>query len=304
MINFADVNKAKEIIESLYPNAKSVRIIEYGYDNIVGLIDHKYTLRFPRNKSAYIRNQYELHVLKDLENLNIVSIPRVLELGENPPFVITSYVSGEHISSDDIKVFPVEKQKKFGEDVASFAYKMHILLSIDKTKEYREQYDLDSLAEEPWDLYFMKSLTKQRFMTKTQKDLAIEYYEEWIKLKYFTPKVVVHDDLHTNNLLFSNGNLVGVIDFGDTNIGNPEQEFRQLYRINELILQSALETYEKLSGYPLNTTASKIWAICQELAAYSEMITEKKFDYPAYKRSVNNLMKWFPEGNWDTLLKY
>lgn len=303
MTNFANLDTAKQIIKHFYPNTKNIRFIDHGYDNLVGLVDDKYALRFPRNESAYYRNQYEQHVLKDIEVLNEVSIPRILGSGENPAYTITSFVAGNHISSEEINSFPLDKQRKIGENVARFAYAMHSLLSVEKALEYRKQYGLDKLTEEPWGIYFEKVLNLQQFPTSKQDKLAKEYYKLWKNLKYTTTTVVVHDDLHTENLLFMNGELVGVLDFGDTNIGYPEQEFRQLYRINEEVLKAAVETYEHLAGHQLNFEAIKIWSITQELAAFSERLITNKTDHPSFLRAANNLQKWFPNGNWMLLFK-
>jgi hypothetical protein len=101
-------------------------------------------------------------------------------------------------------------------------------------------------------------------------------------------------------MLFENQKLIGILDFGDTNIGTPEQELRQLYRINEIVLVAAVKMYEHLSGYTLNLEASKIWAITQELAAYSGRLLSNNKNHPSFFRSARNLNKWLPQGSWDT----
>ncbi len=123
------------------------------------------------------------------------------------------------------------------------------------------------------------------------------------KPKIHNPNSRRTHDLHTENLLFDNGKLIGVLGFGDTNIGTPEQELRQMYRINETVLQSAVNTYEQLSGYQLNLQACKIWSITQELAVYSEMITNNNTNHPAFSRAALNLQNWLPEANWLSTLK-
>ena len=114
-----------------------------------------------------------------------------------------------------------------------------------------------------------------------------------------TPTVVVHDDLHTENMMFNDDDiLTGVLDFGDTNVGTPEQELRQLYRISEDIMLTAVQEYQRLSGRYLNVEAIKIWSIMKELADYSGKLAAKDMGHRAFKRASRNLNIWIPEGKW------
>jgi hypothetical protein len=54
-------------------------------------------------------------------------------------------------------------------------------------------------------------------------------------------------------------------------------------------LESAIQTYNKLSGYQLNIEASKTWAIVQELTIYSEMTFNKNTNHPSFARATKNL---------------
>ncbi len=301
-MEFADKQKAEEIIKDLYPDASQVIFVEHGYDNLVVLVDQKYAVRFPRMKSAYLRSQFEKQVLRDLSGLKVIAIPRFLGLGDNPPYSITSFVPGEHMSSAEIRELPTEKQEQIGVMVARFAHEMHSLLSVEEALKLRKQYGLDSQDEEPWDVYFERVLQKQQFPTPEQDKLAKEYYEHWKNLIFTTPTLVIHDDLHNENMQFKDGELVGILDFGDTNIGTPEQELRQLYRINETMLDAAIEEYERLSGLTLNREAIKIWSMTQELAAFSDRYFKDDKSSAAFTRASRNLQKWFPSGNWQRFL--
>ncbi len=303
MTIFADTETAKEIIRHLYPEAKNIRFIEHGYDNMVGLVDDKYALKFPRNGYAYQRDQYEEQVLIDLESLDQLFIPKILGKGTNPPYFIASFVPGNHLSADEIRQLSVEQQEDIAEKIARFAYAMHSMLPVNQAMDHRRKLELDSLEEQPWVIYFEESLEKITFPNTQQDKLAKEYYKRWKSLQYDTPEVVLHDDLHNENLMFEGTNLTGVVDFGDTNIGHPEQEFRQMHRINETILDLVIKNYEQLSKLKLNKEAIILWAILQELAVYSGMLTNTKKDHPSFYRAAKNLQKWLPEGNWESSVK-
>lgn len=297
-VTFADADLARKTLKEMYPQAKQVTLIEHGYDNIVGLIDDVYAVRFPRNSNAYKRSQYEKEILRSLSGLKSISLPRIIDERSTPPCLVTTFVQGVHLSPSDVNGFTPEQQDNFGKSVGRFAFELHSLLSVDEARKFRKKLGLDELEEEPWAIYMEKTLVKTTFPTNVQDELAKHYFELWKQHATDEGLVVVHDDLHTENMLFEQGHLSGVLDFGDTNIGTPEQELRQLYRINEKVLRSAIAEYSDHSGLQLNLDAAINWAVAQELAAYSERLMANNTKHPAFARACHNLNKWLPEGKW------
>lgn len=295
-IIFADRSLAERVARDLYPDAERITFVEHSYDNLVALVDQTYALRFPRNEAALLRSKYEEQVLRRLATIENTSIPRVLERYDTPPCLITSFLAGKHIKPSEIRTWPQSLQLELGEKIAHFAFQMHSLLSVDEARYLRKELKLDEQKEEPWEVYF-KRLFETKLPDITQNVVAHEYYQEWKNLRTATP-VVLHDDLHTENMLFEGQHLVGVLDFGDTNIGSPEQELRQLFRINETVLSSAVKTYEQLSGLTLNVRAVKVWAIMQELAVYIEHQSAGQYDHHAFIRASVNLNQWLASDIW------
>lgn len=297
--DFADVDIAREVTRSLYPHAENITMIEHSYDNTVALVDDQYAVRFPKNKYAYLRSLYEKHILEQLESTKTITIPRILGEHSDPPCLITSFVPGHHISAANVRTFSKIQQQDFAKQVAQFAYTMHSTFSLDEELPLRKELGLDELEDfEPWPIYFKKTVYDYAFQTPLQDKLAKNYYTEWIRLCDVAPTVVVHDDLHTQNMMFKDNHLIGILDFGDTNVGTPEQELRQLYRINEEVTHSVIQEYQRLSGQELSVEALKLWAVMQELAVFSKMITGNKTSHHSFKRAARNLNTWLNEGEW------
>jgi len=297
-VTFANADLARKTLKVMYPQAKQITLIEHGYDNIVGLVDDIYAVRFPRNINAYKRSQYEKDILRGLVGLKAIELPHIIEERESPPCLVTTFVHGVHLSPSEVNDFLPEQQDNFGKSVGRFAFELHSLLSVDEARKYRKKLGLDDLEEEPWPIYMEKTLVKAKFPTPRQDEYAKEYFKLWKQHDTRDGLVVVHDDLHTENMLFSQGQLDGVLDFGDTNIGTPEQELRQLYRINERVLRAAIDAYSELSGLQLNIEAAINWAVAQELAAYSDRLMTNNTKHPAFARACQNLNKWLPDGEW------
>lgn len=296
---YADADTAKRIAHELYPNAQSITMVEHSYDNIVALVDSAYAIRFPRDENAGARSQYEKHVLQHLKNATDITIPKILGSHDKPAYLVTSFVPGCHISTGDIKEFSRALQREFAEKVAQFAHAMHSTLDLNDELRIRQELGLDELAEEPWHVYFRKTIAEASFPTPRQDTIAKEYYAKWDAICNVSPLNVVHDDLHAENMLFDADNhLTGILDFGDTNVGTPEQDLRQLYRINEDVLIAAISMYEKLSGKKLDIESAKTWAITQELAVYSEQLANGKTGHRTFKRSCRNLNAWLGDEDW------
>lgn len=298
--NYANVDMAQEIARRLYPDARNITMIKHSADNIVALIDADYAVRFPRHKHAYLRGEYEKHILNKLQNIETITIPRILnEHTNNPPYVITSFVPGHHMSPATVRALPEDIQHQFAQEVSRFAYKMHTAFTLSEELALRKELGLDELdGEEPWPDYFKRVVGNGQFSTPLQEKLAKQCYSDWAILCDIAPTVVVHDDLHTENMMFDNDRLVGVLDFGDANVGTPEQDLRQLYRISEEVMLLAVREYEQLSGHQLNIEAIKLWAIMKELADFNRRLANKNTAHHSFKRASLNLNKWLPEGEW------
>jgi aminoglycoside phosphotransferase (APT) family kinase protein len=297
--DFADISRAKEIAHNLYPDEQNIVLIEHSADNIVALVGNKFALRFARSKGAYLRGLYEKHILRRLEGVPTLTIPRILQEHQNPPYVITNFVPGKHISSTDIRAFSHEEQQKFSKSVAQFAYTMHSTFAVSEELPLRQKLELDKLEDgEPWPVYYKRVIHDVSLPDATQDTIAKECYAQWVELCDVSPTVVVHDDLHAENMMFNHNRLTGVVDFGDTNVGTPEQELRQLYRISEEVMVAAVEEYQRLSGRHLNVEAIKLWSIMKELADYSKALAAKQTDHHSFTRASRNLNTWLPEGEW------
>jgi len=296
---YADTDMARSISYKLYPDAQKITMIEHSHDNIVALIDSDHAVRFPRNSNAYRRALYEKHILERLEDIDTIAIPHILDEHHEPPYFVTSFMTGHHIGAADVRLFTNERQQEFAKRVAQFAYAMHASFAIEEELPLRKEHGLDEMAdEEPWTVYFKRVIYDATFPTQEQDEVAKKYYDEWMSLCNVPATVVVHDDLHTQNMMFEGDQLIGIIDFGDANLGTPEQELRQLYRVGEEVALIGLREYQNLSGRQLNFDALKVWCIMKELADYYNHFTNKRMGHHAFRRACRNLSEWFPEGKW------
>lgn len=278
-----DSQAATAIVQKLYPNEARFDVIDEGQENLIIVVGQLYTVRFPRNEEVWQRGLAERNVLEELSSSSL-PVPKLIAISENPAYIQTTYLRGNHLDPDQIRTASKEVQQQISEEMARFAYTIHRALP---------RRTIEPLLVPPtwsYDDYLKRVLFDRIDPNPKIDELAKRYYQAWLDRKVIK-EIIVHDDLHTGNLLFDDDyHLVGVLDFGAVCIGSPEQELRQTYRLGDEVFETAATVYEKLSGKSFNREMAKLWTITQELASYCREDSDE-----VHRRAFNNLRFWFPE---------
>lgn len=282
----SDVDSALAVARSIYGSTVELRTINDGLENLIIVADEKELVRFPRSEQVWLASRAERYVLKALASRADAPIAKIIDTSEDPAYLQMTFLTGEHLSIKQIRSFPIQTLQKIGREVAEFAFELHSSIDVD---DFRPHQTVHSWS---YDDYLKRVLYDRKDSNPKIDALAKHYYQAWLDKKD-AKKYVIHDDLHTGNLLFNdNLNLVGALDFGAVCIGSAEQDLRQAYRLGEEALETAASTYEKLSGEPFDRALAKLWVVTQELAAYCR--EEKGV---VHDRAAENLEFWFPGGS-------
>lgn len=274
---------ALQIVETLFPSA-NMRIINDGQENLIVVVDETQIVRFPRTEEVWQNGRNERFVLKKLSPMLEMPIPRLIDISEDPAYVITTYQKGNQLTTRKMRTLPLTTLRHIGEEIATFAFTLHATVASDEIQPF--------LIAPTWsyDDYLKRVLLDRQDPNPKVDELAKHYYHAWLR-KEKKKEVVVHDDLHTGNLLFNDTyHLAGVLDFGAICLGTPEQELRQVYRLGDEALGAAAVVYEKLSSRPVDRELAKLWTITQELGSYCRPDTKAVHD-----RAAENLRFWFPD---------
>lgn len=290
-LNFIANNKAQveRIVYNLFPQMHEFKFDEQGYENLVVLIDQKFVARFPKNDEIWRRGRLEHYLLGQL---NTTLAQKVVKVNDNPPYTILNYLQGQMMSEEDFRALPEDRQTRLAQQIAEFAYYLHGNLDVDDFVQKYHELSIGYHEGASYGQYLQEVLGDKKMPTTEQDGIAKKYLAGWKAIRP-SKKVVVHDDLHCQNLLFKNGELSGVIDFEAACVGSPEQDLRQLYRVSDAALQAAILKYNSLSGGQLDIEASRVWAVTQELAAYSRQLNAP--EAPDFERAALHLKRWFPD---------
>jgi len=281
-----DTQAALRVAKGLYGAATTFRVVTEGHENLIIIANETDIVRFPRTEEVWTQGKSERYVLKKLSRDAMLPTPRLLSVSEQPAYLVTSYLRGNQLTAEHFRSLPHETLEKIGRQMAKFAYRFHQTIPIE---EFRSFYTPPTWS---YDDYLRRVLFDQHNQNPEISALAKHYYHLWMDTQK-KKEIVVHDDLHTGNLLFDDTyKLTGVLDFGATCIGSAEQDLRQAYRFGDAALEAAATTYEELSGQPFDRNIAKLWVVTQELGAYCRADSGV-----AHDRAAENLRFWFPELN-------
>lgn len=256
-----DETAAVRLVRELRLN-KPLQVVSHGNDNLVILCGNE-VFRFPRNEAVWARGELEQFVLGELCEHPELSAPVLKHVHENPAYTISTALDGTVLENNTIRNLTAAQQTIIGHQLGHFAYTFHSLMDPKKIRPL-----LQEKHPQNWYAHYLEvSLpnTPEPFLALAQRVL-----DSWGSHDH-ADTTVIHDDLHSHNLLFDSDNsLSGVLDFGDVNLGNPEQDLRYTYWMGDTVMNAALATYEQASGKTLDRELVVLCAVSQELSGLAD----------------------------------
>ena len=224
-----------------------------GYDRIVYL-DEEHAYVQPKTVAAFEKIQAEIMVLTAVNDRVDIDTPRY-QRQEHGQFIF-SRVSGNAFSNSLMKSQTKELIESNAHTVARFMSQLH-------------QVPV-ATAGTPWEQNCMRVDLRNNLKHKNVVDYLknradrhklIEAFET---LERITPSSdhigLLHGDLHGGNILVNpQTHVSGIVDFGESMIGDIHYEFRYAPGYGELFLELLIEKYESESGRRLNRDRLKLY---------------------------------------------
>jgi aminoglycoside phosphotransferase (APT) family kinase protein len=203
----------------------------HGWDNTVFLVGEKYTFRFPRRSIAVKLLGTEGRMLPKLAEVISVPYSKPLFYGaatsEYPhPFLGYGYLPGRYpVGMTD------ERRERSARTLAAFlkglhAFPLHVARENGVLHDQRNLTDIASRKER-----MIGHLADLKGRIPEDDYLNIANYLEGLAADRVQPKeVLLHGDLHFKNMLVDdNGQISGIIDWGDIQIGHPACDLNIAY---------------------------------------------------------------------------
>ena len=197
------------IAEALGRRPTTIVEIDVGYDFEVAIVDDDWVFRFPRRAGVEEALEVELVLLPALAPALPVAVPSFEHISREPLFVGYRMIHGEPLVDED------------ADGVRTFLDALHAFdptgLPVERpcwVEAYRNQ-----CAE--FERLVLPSFDKDRHQE------AERLFAEVETLVGFEP-ALLHADLGPAHLLVRDGRLAGVIDWGDTRVGDPALDYAWL----------------------------------------------------------------------------
>lgn len=217
--------EAKKLIEGQFPRFKPVRISELGkgFDNSVYLVNDDFVFRFPRREIAVQLSTIENQLLPLLVNETKIEVPEPIFFGKPTDVYKWPFTGFKLVRGQSPGALTEETRNLSTVPLAEFLKKLH-QFPIEKALEIGVPYD----RFERMNLNKRKAILLDNIKKADELQLlddaqtALDWLNSFNDLQLDSPLSLVHGDCHIRNVLVNElGVISGIIDWGDTHIGNP-----------------------------------------------------------------------------------
>ncbi len=222
---------ARRLIESQFPDLAPARLAAAGagWDNTAFLVNGRWLFRFPRRPVAVTLLETEIAVLPRLAPALPLEIPVPVRVGrpaeEFPhPFAGYERIEGEPACELNLET---EQRTALAPALARFLRSLHGV-PAERAAAWGappDEYQRLDLAS--------RFARAEKELVQLQRRGVLPEIAPWLRVLEQTPEsfqpdgdTLVHGDLHACHLLLHEGNLSGVIDWGDLHRGDAAVDLR------------------------------------------------------------------------------
>lgn len=188
---------------------QGVTIIDDGFDFKVILVNDAWVVRIPRREGVLDAFETEVALLPALAEALPVEVPRFEHVSREPPFVVYPLIRGTPLVDED-----AAGVRAFLDALHSLKVSVLPVEPADWVESYRAQCNRFEELVFP-------------LLNDTLRSGARALFDEVDSLTGFE-RALVHCDLGPEHMLVRDGRLAGVIDWGDTRIGDPALDYSWL----------------------------------------------------------------------------
>ena len=211
-----------------------LRLLDVGFGSTVVETADGIVLRIARHARAAKGHAREARLLPQLRGRLPVDIPDPrwrVEPGSAFPFGVIGY---RKLSGDAL--VPEDADETVEADVAAFITCLHDVSDVDAPS-----YHADPLQE----LHDTTTTVLRRVLSADELHRLTTWWDELgadERFRTFSPRLR-HGDLWYENLLVADGRLVGVIDWGTAEYGDPAEDFDALRHVSDDFAEAVLAAY-------------------------------------------------------------
>ncbi len=257
---------AIQCIESEFPELKPIETIEMigeGWDNKVFLVNKQWVFRFPQREKSFQLIEQENRILNYLNQGFEVAIPKPHYISQYSKYPFHGYTMVKGGSAHEVGLSDKQRVDSIA-PLAKFLKKLHGIRpeDLEKVGVAAQVFDRSDTHR----LLKLLDARVKKIMNKKIMDMDYQCLARQIAIieKIVLPKEesrLIHGDLYCRHLLFHQGKLSGIIDWGDTGINHPAIDLSILFSFYPASChQSFFEYYGQVD--------EKTWQYARFIAMY------------------------------------
>lgn len=247
--------EAQSIIETQFPQLEPVSISELGkgFDNTVFIVNDRYVFRFPRREIAVQLLNIENQLLPLLTKELNIKIPEPIFFGKPSDSFKWPFTGYHHVLGKAPSHLSAETRKLSAAALGQFFKKLHEF-PVEQGMQIGIPYDrFERMNIGKRKVMLVENLKKAaQLQLMDNAGAAYDWLNSMKEVPKDSPITLVHGDCHIRNILVDEeGVISGIIDWGDTHLGNPAIDLSIAYSFlppsgRELFFQEYGEVSEEL----------------------------------------------------------
>lgn len=279
------------IYKDLQTSNANVTFNEDGYDHLIAIVNGKIIYRFPKTKEQEKKLKIETMLLNALRQVITLKIPEAIVhyyYNLDCYYGVYPLIGGIQMKKEVFDRLSDTQKGDIAQGLAQFFIQIHqfsleTAISMEIQQPDLSHYWSDRLTKTRRDVYPLLSKTEQTWIEQLFKRFLKSLKEHPFQ------SVVSHSDIKADHIILDpkTYELKGIIDFGDTTIGDPAFDFGWIsYEFSSAFLDEVLKSYLPTD----NTFRQRIYYYNhrQPLAALERSLTRNDGTVETYKKELSD----------------
>jgi aminoglycoside 2''-phosphotransferase len=254
-----DIEVARKALTANFESldARKIKILGEGFDSWAFIVNDEYIFRFPKHYESSQKLEIEISLLPKLQQHIDFSIPNFEFVGRQPrnafSFVGYRKIVGNALERDCLYGLDKSLKNRLIADLAVFIEQLHSF-----PVEIATQCGVNT-ANRPEDyIHDLERVRKEIYpmVNEQVREYCEKLFSEYLKRKenFDYKPALLHADISPEHILYDKRKqeIVGIIDFGDIVIGDPDYDLMYLYTdygkgfIDNLLKYYSVDDYNRL----------------------------------------------------------
>ncbi len=296
MINKESLDSLKKIIEdNLHQKVEELTYLGRGACNNIYYCktsSNKYSIKQERNEKLDIEKNdlyLESQILKLLELKEIDSIPRIIFEINNPKLFCYEYIEGTPLD-EKWSLLSNKERSCIMAQLGKFHALLHLSLSDNEVNSLDILKNTNNISSEISKFRnILDNTTHKNDSLFNILSIIEKQYEGIEDTEIITG--LLHGDLHRGNALVHNGQLSGVVDFGNCEFGDINRDFSHYARHYLNCLDEVINAYNTNSVFKLNKKRIIIYGMLKDIEKITYHLNKFNMGKQKYVNKIDNYME-------------